>query len=169
MLRIPINYGHMMSKGVLGSKWMSTEEHSKLGIVFQGACQCSRHRSIFFLRGVNSDITGLLRFSSSDPAALSWASILGPSYQSLGSPGPQHSGAQMVYIPVGKDGVLIYIGGTTQPRLEQSIQMVCSTTCHFPLLTYMTSTRMGGLTCKQAEIFQAIEVKCATGFHRRQI
>lgn len=137
---------------------------------------CSReHTSVpaigqsFFSGGVNSDITDLLCFNSSDPAALSWASILEPSYQSLGSPGPQRSGAQMAYIPIGKDGVLIYIGGTSQPCPEQSIQMVCLTTCYFPLLTYMTLTRMGGLTCKQAGIFQAIEAKCAIGFHQRQI
>lgn len=107
--------------------------------------------------GVNSDITVLLRFNSSDLTALSWASVLGPSYQSLGSPGPQRSDAQIAYIPIGKEGVLIYIG-------DNRIQMACSTMCHFPLLTYMTLTRMGGLMCKQAEIFRAIEAKCATGF-----
>ena len=69
--------------------------------------------------GVNSDITVLLRFNSSDPAALSWASVLGPSYQSLGSPGPQRSDAQIAYIPIDKEGVLIYIGGTTYKIIQR--------------------------------------------------
>lgn len=64
----------------------------------------------FFLGGAQ-DLTGLVRLNASDAADLTWTNeTLGKG--SYGTAVPDLSGHNMVYVPAGKEGVLIAFGGS---------------------------------------------------------
>lgn len=65
----------------------------------------------FFSGGKEGDTPGIIRFNSSNPATLTWENDTSFSYSNLKSPGPLRSEGQLVFIPVGEQGVLISIGG----------------------------------------------------------
>lgn len=65
----------------------------------------------FLSGGQDGDTPGILRFNSSNPAALTWENDTSFSYNNLKSPRPLRSEGQLIFVPVGEQGVLISIGG----------------------------------------------------------
>ena len=60
---------------------------------------------------------GMLRFDESDSSRISWTNqTLGPGSSGISVPGSVAGG--MVYLPVGKGGVLLLLGGSNVSRLE---------------------------------------------------
>ncbi|KAF2138423.1 uncharacterized protein K452DRAFT_361121 [Aplosporella prunicola CBS 121167] len=106
---------HLWAYHVLNSLW---EKVTVAGGNFQhGSRGGSIHTSIpgtgmsFLSGGMDGDTSGILRFSSSDHTSLSWENDTSFIYDDPESPGPLRGEGQLIFVPVGEQGVLISIGG----------------------------------------------------------
>ncbi|KAL1627910.1 hypothetical protein SLS54_002177 [Diplodia seriata] len=97
------------------SHTVSGGEYNKLNRLFAGTASVPSTGLSFFSGGGNSGVykpgqpTGMLRFDASNPDALTWRNETAQS--SSGVSVPARVGGNMVYVPMGEQGVILVWGG----------------------------------------------------------